>query len=85
MKVIFLRVEVPDEWLNDAGKVDPCDWVNAVLFGDTTEIEPKREWVDLTHQDWLNLYVMHHDQHGDSLSSNGYEEAIEAKIKEKNK
>jgi hypothetical protein len=47
---------------------------------------PKREWVGLTQQDWDDLYKEHHDRYGYARSALGlgYEEAIEAKIKEKN-
>jgi hypothetical protein len=58
-----------------------------VIYAALTAIEAaltQREWIGLTQQDWQDLYVKHHDQHGYGLSSNGYEEAIEAKLKEKN-
>ena len=44
-----------------------------------------RAWVNLTDKDWDDLYVHHHDKNGYSLSVLGYEKAIEAKLKEKNK
>lgn len=45
------------------------------------------EWVGLTQQDWDDLYKDHHDRYGYSKSAlgRGHEDAIEAKIKEKNK
>ena len=39
MKVILLRVEVPDEWLNDENGIDPSDFIDAVRFGTTTELQ----------------------------------------------
>ena len=44
----------------------------------------KRPWVGLTKDERRALYVHHHDTNGHTATQWGYEEAIEAKLKEKN-
>jgi hypothetical protein len=43
-----------------------------------------KPWVGLTKDEWPALYVQHHDTNGHTDTQWGYEEAIEAKLKEKN-
>jgi len=44
----------------------------------------KREWVGLTQREWDDLWDEHHDEYGYPFSADGYERAIEAKLREKN-
>ena len=60
-----------------------------IIYVALTAIEAalaQREWIGLTQQDWDDLYKEHHDRYGYARSAVGlgYEEAIEAKLKEKN-
>jgi len=49
-----------------------------------TTPQPQREWVGLTQKELDDLWDEHHDAYGYQLSADGYERAIEAKLKEKN-
>lgn len=49
------------------------------------QLEPiVRPWIDLTHGELMALYASHHDVHGHCNTAWGYEDAITAKLKEKN-
>jgi hypothetical protein len=41
-------------------------------------------WVGLTQREWDDLWDEHHDEYGYQLSADGYERAIEQRLKEKN-
>jgi hypothetical protein len=47
-------------------------------------LEQPATWVGLTQREWDDLWDEHHDDYGYQLSADGYERAIEAKLKEKN-
>ena len=51
---------------------------------ETYEAAKQREWVGLTEEEIDKLYETHHNEYGYPLTLNGYERAIEAKLKEKN-
>jgi hypothetical protein len=41
-------------------------------------------WIGLTQREWDDLWDEHHDEYGYQLSADGYERAIEQRLKEKN-
>jgi hypothetical protein len=50
----------------------------------TTPLAQPAAWVGLTQREWDDLWDEHHDDYGYQLSADGYERAIEAKLREKN-
>ena len=59
-----------------------ADLYNALDY--TVKQAEKREWVGLTQKELDDLWDEHHDAYGYQLSADGYERAIEAKLKERN-
>ncbi len=66
---------------NNLGDDDYAEYSEAL---DSLCVPTKREWVGLTQRELDDLWMLHHDDYGYQTSADGYERAIEAKLKEKN-
>jgi hypothetical protein len=78
----------PVAWIYSQGtaKVASMNYVSGVRATPLyTSPPPQRTWVGLTDREIDELWMSHHDDFGNPLSATGYERAIEAKLKEKNK
>ena len=79
-----MSVEAMKQALEALEKDSPWREETIASLRQAIEQAEKREWVGLTQKELDDLWDVHHDAYGYQLSADGYERAIEAKLKDKN-